>query len=209
MARRLLKDKLINKSEIENNGEVLKLITGSNSDYVSNKGNIYTEILPNMLYKKNIFLNPNGYKYINIRMDKNKMKTKRVHRLIAEAFIPNDDPKHKTIVMHKDNDKTNNNISNLKWGTISENTKQAFDDGLLKNASGFEDSQSKPCVLLHKDGTLEAIYGSLSEAYRNTNISKRYISLYCHHKIQKPVVINNKEYYFRFKDEFDIKGFVL
>lgn len=132
MARRLLKDKLINKSEIENNGEVLKLITGSNSDYVSNKGNIYTEILPNMLYKKNIFLNPNGYKYINIRMDKNKMKTKRVHRLIAEAFIPNDDPKHKTIVMHKDNDKTNNNISNLKWGTISENTKQAFDDGLLK-----------------------------------------------------------------------------
>lgn len=210
MARRLFKDKLISKSEIENNGEVIKLIDGSNFDYISNRGNVYSENLPGMLFKKSTFINKsNGYVYVNVCLKKNKMVQRRVHRLIAIAFVKNDDPKHKTVVMHKDNNKTNNNINNLKWGTISENTKQAFDDGLCKNASGFEDSQSKPCILFDNIGNIISIYGSLSEAYRITNVNKRYISLYCHHKIQKPIIINNKECYFRFKDEFDEKGFVL
>ena len=48
---------------------------------------------------------------------------------MAEAWIPNPFD-NKPIVMHKDNNKQNNSINNLKWGTISENTKQAYDDGL-------------------------------------------------------------------------------
>lgn len=59
----------------------------------------------------------------------------RVHRLVAQAFIPN--PNNLPIVMHLDNNKSNNHFSNLKWGTISENTKQAFDDKLIDTSHFF------------------------------------------------------------------------
>lgn len=55
---------------------------------------------------------------------------KAVHRLVAENFHSN--PENLPIVMHLDNNKVNNSASNLKWGTLSENAKQAYDDGLLK-----------------------------------------------------------------------------
>jgi len=43
----------------------------------------------------------------------------KIHRLIAQAFIPN--PKNHPVVMHRNDDHTNYLISNLKWGTYSEN----------------------------------------------------------------------------------------
>ena len=50
-----------------------------------------------------------------------------MHRLMAEMFISN--PNQLPVVMHKNNDKSNFDISNLKWGTQSENIRQAFDEG--------------------------------------------------------------------------------
>lgn len=55
-----------------------------------------------------------------------------VHRLVAETYIPNEDP-NKTQINHKDGDKKNNNISNLEWCTPSDNDRHAFDTGLKKN----------------------------------------------------------------------------
>jgi hypothetical protein len=56
-----------------------------------------------------------------------------LHQMVMELFGP-PRPKGKHIViLHKDNDGTNNAISNLKWGTRSENVQQAHDDGLIKN----------------------------------------------------------------------------
>jgi hypothetical protein len=43
---------------------------------------------------------------------------KQVHRLVAEAFLPN--PKHKSTVNHIDADPSNNHLSNLEWATESE-----------------------------------------------------------------------------------------
>lgn len=74
------------------------------------------------------FINDNGYKVIELWKN-NIPKKFSVHRLVAMTFIPN--PNNLPIVMHKDNNPLNNHVSNLKWGTISENTKQAFDDGLI------------------------------------------------------------------------------
>lgn len=59
-----------------------------------------------------------GYKRVSIS-NENGLKRFLVHRLVAEAFIPN--PKSKPFVNHIDNNPQNNNSSNLEWCTHSEN----------------------------------------------------------------------------------------
>lgn len=65
-----------------------------------------------------------GYLMITVDTPTVKKTTRRVHRLVAEAFIPN--PNKNEVVHHKDNVKDNNDASNLEWTTISFNTKHAY-----------------------------------------------------------------------------------
>lgn len=62
--------------------------------------------------------NCHGYKVVGFFVN-NKVVLKSVHRLVAEAFIPNKE--NKPCVNHIDGDKSNNNVTNLEWCTYSEN----------------------------------------------------------------------------------------
>lgn len=66
---------------------------------------------------------PNGYLYVYIKKDTGEMRQICIHRLVAKAFITNDDPKHKIQIDHINRNKTDNNYTNLRWCTPSENLK--------------------------------------------------------------------------------------
>ena len=68
-----------------------------------------------------------GYKVIKAR-NKDKVRTLKVHRCVAQAFIAN--PENKPQVNHKDGNKANNTVTNLEWTTCSENIRHAKNLGL-------------------------------------------------------------------------------
>lgn len=70
-----------------------------------------------------------GYWRVSVYCTENKgTYTFLIHRLVATEYIPN--PDGKTVVNHKDADKTNNKIENLEWMTAQENGQHAYDHGL-------------------------------------------------------------------------------
>ena len=91
-----------------------KKINGFNYS-INEKGEVRNDITKRI--KKATKCKSNGYLFVDLWKD-NKSHKKTVHRLVAEAFIPN--PRNKPTVDHKDGNRTNNSIDNLRWATYSE-----------------------------------------------------------------------------------------
>lgn len=72
-----------------------------------------------------------GYYTHNFKIN-GKSKVVRLHRVLAECFIPN--PNLYRVVNHIDGNKTNNTISNLEWVTHQGNSRHAYDNGLMVKA---------------------------------------------------------------------------
>lgn len=70
-----------------------------------------------------VFDNGKGYLIVQLRY-KGKPKVKAIHRLVAEAWIPN--PDNLSDVDHIDGDRLNNHIDNLRWVTHGENLAHSF-----------------------------------------------------------------------------------
>ena len=88
------------------------------------------------------------YGYLHVVLCKDgKGKCYYVHRLIAEAFIPN--PEKKPQVNHINGDKTDNRIENLEWVTSSENRQHAYDTGLQLKGENHG-SAKHPDLVIHK-----------------------------------------------------------
>lgn len=94
--------------------EVLKNIESFGDLYqASNLGRIRKK-QKNGNYKMcKLTLNKKGYLHISIRQNDNKVKTYRVHRIIAKTFIPN--PLKLPEINHKNESKIDNRIENLEW----------------------------------------------------------------------------------------------
>lgn len=99
--------------------EIWKDVVGYEGYYkVSNKGNVYSVERKDSMGRKwgGRTLKPiyDNYGYLVVSLHKNgKQKVKKIHRLITEAFIPN--PNNYPDVNHRDEEKDNNELSNLEW----------------------------------------------------------------------------------------------
>lgn len=153
--------------------EIWKPIDGYVGKYeVSNYGNIRSlRFINNVTNKEQIhILHPqkrnNGY--MAIMLYKNgKFTNKLVHRLVAEAFIPN--PHGKKQINHIDGNKENNSIGNLEWCTQSENMTHAFKTGLSKAQSKGKYGSSNPKAIKvdmidRKTNQIIRQFGSLIDA---------------------------------------------
>jgi len=110
------------------------------------------------------FTRPNrdGYNTVNL-WNNNKPTCYAVHRLVAEAFIPN--PDNKPCVNHKDCNKMNNRVDNLEWCTYSENLRHAIDNDLITYHKGENVSTSKIT-----DEQAHEVCRMMQEGYRNKEI---------------------------------------
>ena len=96
-----------------------------------------------------------GFFVVRLREHEKPIK---VHRLVADAFIPN--PKKKLIINHIDNNRLNNNVNNLRWATIQE---MSFHQVISKNnTSGskgiyYKKSNDKWRAMIFYNGKLQQI----------------------------------------------------
>jgi hypothetical protein len=101
-----------------------------NSPYeVSNKGRVRRKGSTELRKPRD---DDRKHQRINLTWD-GKREEPMLHQIVMELFGPPKPKGENIVILHKDNDGTNNAISNLKWGTKSENVQQAHDDGLIDN----------------------------------------------------------------------------
>lgn len=130
--------------------------------YADSSGSIYTSYrAPNGTVKKmKTQISPSGYVTIVV-CDNGKPTRTNAHRLVAMAWYGRFDSLH---VNHKNGVRVDNRPENLEWCTPSENVKYTFRVLNYKQASGADDSQSKPVMQFDKTGRFIAKYASMTIA---------------------------------------------
>lgn len=162
--------------------EIWKDIVGYENLYqVSNFGNVRS-----FKHKKPKLLKPRkdskGYLQIVLSNHNKSRKNFLIHRLVAQAFIPN--PKNYPVINHKDENPLNNNVSNLEWCTQKYNTNYGTaQERRVKKLTNRKD-QSKPVLQYDKNGIFVKEYPSIMDAERNTGVNHQHIGKVCKGKLK-------------------------
>jgi hypothetical protein len=122
-----------------------------------------------------------GYVHVSLVYTQGQSKPFLVHRLVAQAFIPNKD--NKPQINHIDGNKQNNHFSNLEWCTRAENQLHAFETGLQDRIQGEDHVSAK----LSNQDAIDIINLILNGASNEDiahkyELHSRYVSLIRHQK---------------------------
>ncbi len=128
----------------------------------------------------------------------NKRFNVKVYRLVAEAFVYNNDPINKTCVNHIDGNVENCNANNLEWCSYSENLKHSYD--YLNRPINKAKQYKRNVISTNKITNKTVEYESIEETSRNTGVSctqiRRIATRECVNKVyifEIPSLINEKE----------------
>lgn len=150
--------------------EEWKCIEGYKDYEVSNLGNIRsyrnnkgkTSAVPHLLSPKT---DHNGYYFVNLYSGR-KMKSFKIHRLVASAFIPN--PENYPQINHIDEVKTNNCVGNLEWCSAKQNVNHGTTH--LRSCMTRRRCCTKEVYQFSLEGDLIQTFYSCSEAARQTGL---------------------------------------
>ena len=161
------------------NKEVWRDIEGYPGYQVSNMGRVKSLNYRRSGKEHLLVLSKNIHGYLYVGLQKNgKQKIEKVHRLVANAFIPNTE--NKPCVDHIDTNKENNSVTNLRWATYQENSnnptsREKHLEAAKENIIKANESNKKPVKCL----TTGKIYDSLLDAELDTGVAISGISKCC------------------------------
>lgn len=116
-------------------------------------------------------INKDGYEEVTLGDLSHRNSKIKVHRIVAQFFVPNDDPEHKIEVNHKDFNRLNNDYTNLEWLTHQENIAYSVKNGNYNKGQHIGELNGRS-VLCEND--VVEIKNLIKEGHRISDIAKQF-----------------------------------